>query len=134
MGIYETEGDVENYSAPQIAAGKVGLHGGSKLLSVTQNIPARKGVNFGFRFKLAAKRNGAMGGFEMFVEHPPMRGVDGKVHTSQRAPLYVEFIDGQTNDDFLYMLEQDFEVLPGEWKLSLLLHGVPVISRSFNLQ
>jgi hypothetical protein len=133
-GVYETLGDTKNVEAPQTAAGKVGEHGGLELLEATRTLVAEKGVTFGYRFALKGPYNGTVGGFEMHAEHPSMLGVDGKSHTSQTVPIEIDFEGGLAYHDVVYVLSEDFEVLPGNWTLEIRFQGKPLISRHFILR
>ena len=77
---------------------------------------------------------GAVSGFEMHVDHPAMRGVDGRTHTTQTAPIEIDFEKGVAHHDIVYILSEDFEVLPGEWALEIRFQGKPVLSRRFTLR
>ena len=133
-GIYETIGALVDVAAPNTAAGKIGEHEGLKLVRSTRTVSIEKGIKFGYRFRLRSDRDGPMHGFEMHVEHPPMRGVDGKIHTSQTARIDLEFVNGALDHDIIYVLSEEFEMLPGTWKLEIHLDGRPVISRAFTLR
>ena len=133
-GVYEILGDTQNIAAPQTAAGKIGEHGGLNLLAATNSLIAKKGITFGYRFVLKGPYDGSVSGFEMHVVHPAMRGVDGKTHTTQTAPIEIDFEKGIAYHDIVYILSEDFEVLPGEWALEIRFQGKPVLSRRFTLR
>jgi Domain of unknown function (DUF3859) len=133
-GVFELTGDTVDSDAGRTAAGKVSEHKGVKLVRDTLTLDARKGVAFGFRYRLTSNREGPLPGLEMQVSHPPMRGVDGKTHTLSTAPTSVEFESGVAENDIVYILSEDFEVLPGAWTLRLLLDGNVLISRTFLLK
>jgi hypothetical protein len=133
-GVYETLGDTQNIAAPQTAAGKVGEHGGLNLLIATNSLIAKKGTTFGFRFTIKGSYDGPISGFEMHAVHPPMRGVDGKTHTTQTAPIEIDFEKGIAYHDVVYILSEDFEVLPGEWALEIRFQGKSLVSRRFLLR
>jgi hypothetical protein len=132
-GIYERVGEEKTIDAPDMAAGKRSEHDGIRLVRATSSLPAQKGITFGFRYKLKAPLDGVLAGFELMILHPPMRGVDNKIHTSQSAPIEIDFYKGESDHDILYVLSEDFEVLPGEWVLQVRYLGSVLISRKFNL-
>ena len=127
-GIYETGGNAENALTPQSQPA------GLRLVTSTSTLVAKKGVSFGFRFALKAPLNGRIPGFEMLTSHPPMRVADGIVSTSQTTPIEIEFTDGAARDGNIYMLSEDFEVLPGIWTLEIRYKGKSLMSRKFTLK
>jgi len=134
QGQYKSLGEVLDLAAPNTASGKIGEHRGIRLIRSGASIPAKKGVIFGFRYRVEGQRDGPMMGAQMHVMHPPMRGVDGKLHSSQTASIDLFFENGVAEDDIVYVLSEDFEVLPGVWTLQILFDGKPAASRSFELR
>lgn len=132
-GAFETRGDVASIDAPQTPAGKTGEYSEIRLLRSGSEFKAVKGLTFGFRYKLTGPFKGPMMGYEMHVIHPPMVGQDGKTLTTTTAPLELYFANGVARDDIVYLLSEDFEVLPGRWTLQILLDGKPLISRDYLL-
>jgi Domain of unknown function (DUF3859) len=133
-GLFEILGDAVDEAASRTAAGKVSSHEGEKLRRTTRTLRALKGVAFGFRYRLYAQREGPMHGLEMHVLHPPMRGTDGKMHSVSTAPTDAFFEGGMSDNSIIYILAEDWEVLPGVWTLQVLLDGKVLISRSYRLE
>jgi hypothetical protein len=133
LGVYETLGETIDTPAPNTAAGKVGEHGGLNLLRAATSLKAERGISFGYRYRLRANYEGEVSGFEMHVIHPSMRGVDGKLHTSTTAPTELFFDGGVADGDIIYILSEQFEVLPGAWTLQIRYKGTVVISKTFQL-
>jgi hypothetical protein len=133
VGVYETLGDTVIKAAPSTAAGRVSEHEGLNLLGATDRLRAQRGVVFGYRYRIVGQLQGEADDFEMHVIHPSMRGVDGKFHTSQTAPIKLFFENGAVEDHIVYTLREAFEVLPGTWTLQIRFKGTPVITKSFTL-
>jgi hypothetical protein len=133
-GAFETKGDVASVEMPQTAAGKIGEYSEIRLVKAGTEFKATKGLTFGFRYKLHGPFKGPMIGYEMHVIHPPMLGQDGKMHTTTTAPLELYFVDGVARDDIVYILSEDFEVLPGKWTLQILLDGKTLVSKDYLLR
>lgn len=132
-GLYEVLGATQDLAAPDTAPGRITEHDGLRLIQATNTFVARKKLVFGFRFALRAQLFGEVSSFEMATIHPPMRGVDGQVHTSQLAPMTVAFENGVAYQELVYALSEDFEVLPGEWTLEVRYKSHLLISRKFTL-
>lgn len=132
-GSYEILGNVESKDAPQTAPGKTSEFEALRPLNPSITVPAVKGATFGFRFILKGHFDGPVPGFEMVARHPPMRGVDGQMHTSQSAPIMIDFYIGAARDAIVYTLNEDFEMLPGPWALEVRYQGQLLMSRKFTL-
>jgi hypothetical protein len=134
-GSFRMLGDVNSYSAPLAATGKANEFDGAVLLERGSVFPARKGLNFGYRYVLHNEGEDRCGvdGYETRVIHPPMVGRDGKSHTESIIPTTFCFKGGKAEDFVIYALEEDSEVLPGAWTLQLRKHGQVLLSRSFTL-
>jgi hypothetical protein len=70
----------------------------------------------------------------MRIIHPPMRGPDGQERAESIIPMDVCFEDGKAEDFLIYGLEEEFEVLPGQWILQVRHNGEVLLSRSFTLR
>ena len=134
-GAFRMIGEAETYEAPLAATGKANEHTGAELLEIGSRFAARPGLNFGFRYELSSPGDNRCGveGFDMRIVHPPMRGPDGQSRSESIIPMDVCFKDGQADDFLIYGLEEESEVLPGEWILQVRYHGEVLISRSFTL-
>ena len=133
-GVYETSSSADNLTILQPTPEKTGESTGLRLVNSTNTLTAKKGLSFGFRFMLKGALNGRVSGFEMFTSHPPMRGADGVVHSSQTSPIDITFENGVARDGNIYMLSEDFEVLPGKWTMAIRYQGKTLLSRKFELQ
>jgi hypothetical protein len=134
-GSFRMLGDSKPYSAPLAATGKANDVDGAALVEQGSVFPARKGLNFGYRYVLHSQGEDRCGvdGYEMRIIHPPMVGRDGKSHTESIIPTTFCFKGGKAEDFVIYALEEDSEVLPGAWTLQLRKHGQVLLSRSFTL-
>jgi hypothetical protein len=70
----------------------------------------------------------------MRIIHPSMRGTDGKERVESIIPMEVCFKDGKADDFLIYGLEEESEVLPGEWILQVRHNGEVLLSRSYTLR
>lgn len=133
IGQFKITGQITNTAAPDTAAGQTSEHSGAELISSETKLKAVQGAVFGYSFRLRGVADGVNADFQMRVLHPAMRGRDGKTQTVSTVPLEVYGVAGFSEDDILYILSEDFEVLPGKWTLQLLHKGSVVISREFQL-
>jgi hypothetical protein len=129
-------GEAQTYEAPLAATGKANEHTDAELLETGAEFPARLGLSFGYRYMISAPGENRCGveGFDTRIIHPPMRGPDGRERAESIIPMDVCFKDGQADDFLIYGLEEEDEVLPGEWILQVRHNGEVLLSRSFTLR
>jgi hypothetical protein len=134
-GSFRMVGDGNVYRASEAATGKANEFDEAKLLQRSDTFLARKGLNFGYRYMLRSAGEDICHaeGFDMMITHPPITGPDGVARTSSLIPMDVCFRDGKADDFLIYGLEEDHEVLPGQWTLQVRKDGKVLISRSFTL-
>ena len=132
-GVYRVSGVTTGYAAGGTAAGKVGIHEKEELISASTTLRAEKGATFGYRYRIVGNYDGPAEGLEMRAIHPVLRGPDGRLSTTSTAGKLVVFVRGKAEDAVLYTLDQDFEVVPGEWTLEILLNRQVLLSRTFTL-
>jgi hypothetical protein len=134
-GAFRMIGAAQIYEAPLAATGKKNEHDGAELLETGSQFPARQGLNFGYRYTLSSpgENRCRVGGFDMRIIHPPMRGPDSQERAESIIPMNVCFNNGKSDEFVIYGLEEEFEVLPGEWILQVRHNGEVLLSRSFTL-
>jgi hypothetical protein len=135
-GAFRMIGEAQTYEAPLAATGKANEHTEAELLETGSQFPARLGLNFGFRYTLTSPGENRCGvdGFDMRIIHPSMRGTDGKERVESIIPMEVCFKDGKADDFLIYGLEEESEVLPGEWILQVRHNDEVLLSRSYTLR
>jgi hypothetical protein len=135
-GAFRMIGEAQTYKAPLAATGKANEHTEAELIETGSQFPARLGLNFGFRYTLTSPGENRCGvdGFDMRIIHPPMRGPDGKERAESIIPMEACFKDGKADDFLIYGLEEESEVLPGEWILQVRHNGEVLLSRSYTLR
>ena len=135
-GAFRMVGEGQTYEAPLAATGKKNEHAEAELLETGSQFPARQGLHFGYRYTLSSPGENRCGieGFDMRVIHPPMRGPDGRERAESIIPMTMCFKDGKADDFLIYGLEEEFEVLPGQWILQVRHNGEVLLSRSFMLR
>jgi hypothetical protein len=135
-GSFRMIGEAQTYEAPLAATGKANEHTEAELLGTGAEFPARLGLNFGYRYTLSSPGENRCGveGFDIRIVHPPMRGPDGRERIESVIPMKVCFKDGKADDFLTYGLEEESEVLPGEWVLQVRYNEEVLLSRSFTLR
>jgi hypothetical protein len=105
-----------------------------KLAAQTHEIPLQKGVSFGFRYVIVGAPSGAPVSLRKVVIYPP----PGAHKPGSSAPLTTtgwNDIRPVGSEGFvLYSLDDDWEVIPGEWTLEVWVSGRKLASQTFHLK
>jgi len=130
-GICEQRHVSERYSQPQSTAGYATI-GALRITQTTDDIPLRKDIGFGFRWKARNLPDQAVVTYR--IEHPPITRPDGKTLTSFEEPMTQEAKLGVVDTADCYFLSEDHELVPGTWTLSILHKGTLLVKRSFHVK
>ena len=133
FGLFEPLGDQNDREVASTAAGKVSTHDNSRHIETTTTFKARRGLVFGLRYVVKGLPDGEHEGFAMRAVHPPMAGPSGRTTTVSEAPISLFSEGGVAGDDLFYKLSNDYEVLPGQWRLEVLYRGQVILTKSFLL-
>ena len=103
-------------------------------LEHTNRVVARKGITFGFRYRLTEVQTNSPLDVEMLVSYPPLTFGNGE-RAAQRRPLLVRFRPGDvTRAHFAgFTFDQEFEMVPGEWTVALRYKGRDILNKKFNV-
>lgn len=130
-GYYQFTGQASRAENAKTASGYV-RKGQAKLVEKTQRIPVEKGRLFGFRFRITGvDSNVGLVPLELVVEHPPMKKPDGSVSKGYRYPLELKLQDGVVEDKTGYSLNQDYELVEGEWRFEYRFMNKPLMEQRF---
>jgi hypothetical protein len=103
------------------------------LIEKTSNVPLKKGVTFGIEWEAEGLPNIPLK-IAMRVKHPPTTKPDGTVSTGfdELLPFVPENGRIEKRGDY-YNLTEDWELLPGEWTLSIVYEGKVLCSKVFHV-
>ncbi len=100
-----------------------------ELLKQTNSIEGKVGVAFGFRFKTKAPSNFS-GTFAKFCgSHPPMR--NPKTGFQQRNQCFNHLLKADKLQWHTFVIENEWEIVPGDWKLYIQHEGMILAEKSF---
>lgn len=106
--------------------------GQARLVEKSERIPVEKGQLFGFRFRIdGVNSNVGLIPLEVVVEHPPMKKPDGTVSTGYHYPIQLKLQDGVVEDEAGYSLNQDYELVEGEWRFMYRFMNKPLFEQRF---
>ncbi|WP_319239494.1 DUF3859 domain-containing protein [uncultured Propionivibrio sp.] len=119
------------YSQPQSTAGYA-TNGPLKIVQETNTIPLQKNIGFGFAWR--AKNIPPQAKVIYLVEHPAITRPDGTTLEHFEEPLLTQSEGGQIESIDCYMLSEDYELVPGQWSLSIYYQGVQLVRQTFHIQ
>jgi hypothetical protein len=130
-GYYQFTGQASRAENAKTASGYV-RKGQAKLVEKTERIPVEKGRLFGFRFRITGVDSSVgLIPLELVVEHPPMKKSDGTVSKGYRYPVELKLQDGVVEDKTGYSLNQDYELVEGEWRFEFRFMNKPLLEQRF---
>jgi len=130
-GYYQFTGDSERMARPSISSGYV-TSGSTQLVENTQRIPLQKGRLFGFRFRITGlAQNVGVIPLELVVVHPKMKKPDGSLSTGYRYNIDLKLSNGMVEDKTGYRINEDFEMVEGDWKFEFRFLNKTLIKQTF---
>jgi hypothetical protein len=107
--------------------------GGRSFQSAATNVVLAKGTAFGFDFRIDGAPRGSAVNLTHVITHPKMRKPDGTILTKQTFEHEVTAADGRISGSIWYTLREDYELLPGEWSLSVLQGTKVLVEKKFRV-
>jgi hypothetical protein len=131
-GIYTANAESRE-SVPGSAAGNLTIEKDIRLLQTTRNVPARRGVEFGFRYVVIGAPVGVAVPFHMVTIFPspglknPRQTADHDRNEFDRTKMI------GTTQFRSYVLDNDWEVVPGVWIFQVWYQGRKLAEQKFTL-
>ncbi len=146
-GIYATE-TASSVAEPGTASGRIDMVANTKLVQSTTVVPARVGVEFGFRYKIVGQATTALAGQNnatlagqadpkvtlKYVTHIPPPGIRNP--TTRNVTLTnIFYQDHKVGEELyrLYRLTDSWEVVPGIWTLEIWQGDRQLVSQGFQV-
>jgi hypothetical protein len=131
FGIYSLD-DKDRISAPNTATGYRREVGNEKLITATDTVPARLGVNFGFRFRIIGKKGATV--TLKKVTLIPQPGIQNPKtgDTKVRSEVSLEKTIGDKEYSG-YGFDSAWEIVPGIWTIEFWDGDRKLASQSFNV-
>lgn len=130
-GVCVQEQVTQRYSQPQSTAGYA-TNGPLKIVRETNTIPLQKDIGFGFTWK--AKNMPPQAEVIYLVEHPAITRPDGTTLDHFEEPLLTQSKGGQIESIDCYMPSEDYELVPGQWSLSIHYQGRQLLKQIFHVE
>lgn len=133
FGIVRLVGPLARHEDPKTAVGFTSSAPGRSVFEKrTTEIPAVQGVTFGIHYRSEGSP-GKQVTVAKIIRHPPMTRPDGTVLREERTKDQVSPADGVVDQKFLYLLGEPYEVVPGEWSLTVAIDGTTAIEQHFTI-
>jgi hypothetical protein len=132
-GIYTTQ-TASSVAEPGTASGRIEMVANTKLMQSTTVVPARVGVEFGFRYKIVGQATTALAGQNnatlagqadpkvtlKYVTHIPAPGIRNPA-TKNVTLTNIFYQDHRVGEELyrLYRFTDSWEVVPGVWTLEI---------------
>jgi hypothetical protein len=108
--------------------------GGRTFLSAATNVTLLKGVSFGFDFRIEGAPADRPVRLTHVIKHPKMTKPDGTVLERQAFYRDVTGNEGTILGRLWYTMREDFELLPGDWTLSVLQGTSVLVEKKFTVE
>jgi hypothetical protein len=130
-GYYKFTEKSKRVERPAASSGYV-TRGKAELVQDTQRIPLKKGRLFGFRFKIyGMQRNVGVIPLELVVTHPEMTKPDGSSSKGYSYYMDLKLKNGMVEDKAGYRLNEDFELVEGDWQFEFRFMNKTLIKQTF---
>jgi hypothetical protein len=129
-GLCEQPKVTERYSQPQSTSGYATI-GKLYITKQTDVVPLRQGIAFGFTWR--AEGLPRIAKVVYLIEHPLITRPDGKQLRSFEEPMEHETERGVLQTTDCYALGEPHELVPGDWSLTILHNGTPLVKRTFQV-
>jgi hypothetical protein len=131
-GIYRMTHQQKRYEVPG-EPGRYSINSRTEFTKTTERIPLEKGTAFGIAWVITGLQEERFVEVLYFVEHPEMTLENGKKSTLLTEKLKRRVIGGVAGGVDGYVMNHDYELLPGDWKVSIKYQDIE-ISKTFKVQ
>jgi hypothetical protein len=104
-----------------------------KIAETTTKVPMKKGTKFGYKWQLVGLISDQPVEIIYRYKHPPMVGPDGKRTEGFDRSIEVQPENGKVESFDGYELSEDYELVPGNWTLSILYQGKVMVTKTFQV-
>jgi hypothetical protein len=133
FGIYEVVKKGMRYEHKESTAGYTEKGGDLVLVETTTEVPLKKGIAFGIEWEAQGLPSIPIK-ITWRVKHPRTTKPDGTVSAGFDETLRVRPKEGKIGRRFdCYILSEDWEMLPGEWCLSVVYEGKVLCEKVFHV-
>ncbi len=129
-GVYMYSYEGKKIAESSSATGYV-TEGGRIFVSSSTNIALAKGIAFGFDLQIEGAPTNQPLRLTHIIKHPKMRKPNGEIVDQQTFDRDVKSVNGVITGSLWYTLREDYELLPGEWTISILSGNTILAEKKF---
>ncbi|MFL6246078.1 MAG: DUF3859 domain-containing protein [Thermoanaerobaculia bacterium] len=134
-GIIRPVGPFVRHPDPNSAAGFTSSGPGNSIFEQrTTEVPATLGSAFGIRYRIENIPPGQEITVEEIIRHPPITKPTGEIVSEERTRDKVASQSGYIDQKFFYRLGLPYEVVPGDWSLTVAVNGSTAINQHFTVR
>ena len=104
-----------------------------KFSETTTKVPMKKGATFGFLWQISGLPDDQQVEIIYRYKHPPTSEPGGKRTEGYDRSIAIQAKDGKFDSFDGYELSEDYELVPGNWTLSILYKGKVMVSKTFQV-
>lgn len=130
-GLFRERGKGWVQDDPSAATGKIIRGATLEFVEEADRIPLRKGVQFGYRYWLKFPADQDQVSFRRVLMHPQMSLPDGSKVTRSERKISKRTTHGIVTSIDAYALNEDYELVAGEWVFQLWYDGKMLAEHAF---
>ena len=132
-GVYAYSGDKGRSWINPLSTSPVVWEGGDAVLvKQIDRVPLIKDIYFAFEYEFHGLPDGEIS-MDWAVRHPEITRPDGSISTGYTYAREFTVQNGRAGGVSGYILNQDYELVPGEWSLSYSYQGNVLVEKVFTL-
>ena len=128
-GIYNVD-KPKSIEFPEAMSGKA-QQGEGVLQKKTTVIPLIKNTFFGYKFTISNIDDESVKLLTLVIEHPSIVALDGISNSRLAMQIRKRPKNGVITSQIGYVLNQDYEMVPGEWTLEVFLDKKMILEKTF---
>jgi len=132
FGVYKRTGIVKREYAKNTAAGLIS----SSIIEFqeqTTSLSAELEKGFGFDYILTTDSDIASAKIDFVGYHPPITNPRGQTYEIDRFSRVIHFDEGQYNNSIIHGFSQEWEMVPGTWKLEMWYEEDLLLTKTFEV-
>lgn len=133
-GLCERGEVTQKYAVPESAGGYATKALWLRITERTDIVPLRPNAGFGYEWRAWGLPKDGELMFSYRVSHPQIVRPDGRVLTESFEELPMAVVDGTIATVDCYVLEDDYELVAGDWEFSVYYEGTLLVSKRFQVR
>lgn len=131
-GLVESQ-DEQKYVIPESGGEKGIVLEEPQISKTTTKIPMKKGAKFGYQWQMSGLPSDQPVEILYRYKHPPMVDANGNRTQGYDRAITLQPENGKIDSFDGYELSEDYELVPGNWTLSILYEGKEIASKTFQV-